>query len=497
MRKWIVVCGKYEGLKAAAVNLLVSEMSKYVKFVVPVCPADSIDESAFADKNVVILGTLSDNKFIAEKYDKIANGNEEGYAFEVKAKDDKNIITIAANTMQGLYYGVVDFISVYIPTIASTLYPNVNLGDVFNTPFNCLMPEFKLERSPKIKNRAIWTWGHCILDYKKFFENMALLKLNEIVIWNDYIPANAKEVVDYAHSYGIKVIWGFAWGWDVQCGNFNIKDCFDPEKIAAFAAKTLKYYKDNILPTKADGIYFQSFTELTIDNIDGINIAEAVTAWVNGIAKAIYKKYPELEIQFGLHATSVNQHLNVLANVDKRIKIVWEDCGAFPYNYSPALINDYEQTVEFTENTTRLRGEQERFGCVYKGMTTLYWHSIKYDDAGAHWVESFDHIEGPFILGENSEEEINAVYTDRLPSWKYIQAEWIKNANCVRDMTNRIAGFTKGNTDVQLLVEYGAFEKAIMFPVAFAAETLWQPDDTTENILERVLLNPNVKTANV
>jgi len=46
-------------------------------------------------------------------------------------------------------------------------------------------------------------------------------------------------------------------------------------------------------------------------------------------------------------------------------------------------------------------------------------------------------------------------------------------------------------------VEYGAFEKAIMFPVAFAAETLWQPDDTTENILERVLLNPNVKTANV
>ena len=64
-------------------------------------------------------------------------------------------------------------------------------------------------------------------------------------------------------------------------------------------------------------------------------------------------------------------------------------------------------------------------------------------------------------------------------------------------MTNRIAGLTKGNTDVQLLVEYGAFEKAIMFPVAFAAETLWQPDDTTENILERVLLNPNVKTANV
>ena len=48
------------------------------------------------------------------------------------------------------------------------------------------------------------------------------------------------------------------------------------------------------------------------------------------------------------------------ANVDKRIKIVWEDCGAFPYNYSPALINDYEQTVDFTEKTTRLRGEQAK-----------------------------------------------------------------------------------------------------------------------------------------
>lgn len=65
------------------------------------------------------------------------------------------------------------------------------------------MTEAKEESAPAIKNRAIWTWGHVIFDYEKFFENMSLLRLNEIVIWNDYMPVNAKQVVDAAHGYGI------------------------------------------------------------------------------------------------------------------------------------------------------------------------------------------------------------------------------------------------------------------------------------------------------
>ena len=44
-------------------------------------------------------------------------------------------------------------------------------------------------------------------DYRGFFENMARLKLNEIIIWNDYAPTNGREIVAYAHSLGIRVIW--------------------------------------------------------------------------------------------------------------------------------------------------------------------------------------------------------------------------------------------------------------------------------------------------
>ena len=42
---------------------------------------------------------------------------------------------------------------------------------------------------------------------------MARQKFNELVLWNDYIPVNIEDIIDYAHSYGIKVVLGYSWGW--------------------------------------------------------------------------------------------------------------------------------------------------------------------------------------------------------------------------------------------------------------------------------------------
>ena len=299
MRKWIVVCETYEGIEAKAVDLLTAEMNEYVDYPIPVLTADCKDTEKFKGDSRVILKTGN-----------VAGGAEDGYLIEVKAEGDINVVEITANDKRGLYYGVVDFISVYVAKSAVTVYPNINLKGMFDTPFNCQMPEYRLERAPKIKNRAIWTWGHCILDYKKFIENMSLLKLNEIVVWNDYLPANAKEFVDCAHAYGIKVVWGFSWGWDTKCCKTDIRSLVGEEKTQAFANKILSYYEAELLPTGCDGIYFQSFTELTTDNIDGVNVAEAVTDLVNTVAAKLYEKYPLLEIQFGLHATSVFENLS-------------------------------------------------------------------------------------------------------------------------------------------------------------------------------------------
>ena len=42
---------------------------------------------------------------------------------------------------------------------------------------------------------------------------MARQGLNQVILWNDFAPLNAEEIVEYAHSFGIEVIWGFALGW--------------------------------------------------------------------------------------------------------------------------------------------------------------------------------------------------------------------------------------------------------------------------------------------
>ncbi len=484
MRRWIVVCETYEDLEAEAVDLLTAEIGKYVDYIVPVISAENYNENIYAEQNAVFL-----------KSGKVADGAEEGYLIEVDENGGKNAVKITANTKKGLFYGTIDFIAIYVSGVAMKVYPNVNLKGVFDVPFNCIMPAFRLERAPLIKNRGIWTWGHCIFDYEKFFGHMSLLKLNEIVIWNDFMPVNAKKVVNCAHSYGIRVIWGFPWGWDNKCCKVDIRKYLGEDKISAFADKTLGYFEENILPAGGDGIYFQSFTEVAADNIDGVNVAGAVTKLVNDVAGKFYEKYPSLEIQFGLHATSVNTNLDEIGKVDKRIKIVWEDCGAFPYAYNPSDVQTFEKTQEFSNKITRLRGETERFGCVYKGMTTLYWAGIDPADAedNAGLYDVFEHIKAPFVLGKNSEKELNSLYENRLPYWKYMQAEWIKNADCVREMTEVVAKNTKGGADVQLLVEYGAFEKEIMFPTAFAAECLWETKETTSEIVERVMLNPEVK----
>ncbi|MBO5669983.1 MAG: hypothetical protein J6S41_00405, partial [Clostridia bacterium] len=56
--------------------------------------------------------------------------------------------------------------------------------------------------------------------------------------------------------------------------------------------------------------------------------------------------------QFGLHATSVNTHLDSIARVDKRVEIVWEDCGEFPYGYTPRVESEaeFEKSLDFTRN---------------------------------------------------------------------------------------------------------------------------------------------------
>lgn len=489
--RWLIVCGKYEGLEKRAAEVAVAAIQPYVKPVIVVKEAKDFCEVDKREYNLFLIGTPESNLEIAKLIasGKIACGKgSEGYAITSEKSvynADKRMIVVAATGESGVLYGVADATGVYFRNLA--LPPKAPKGktdvrdeDYFPSAFNADMPPFYKESEPTVKRRAIWTWGHCIYDYERFFKNMALLKLNQAVIWNDYAPVNAKEVVAYAKSWGIEIFWGSPWGWDTSMPTEAVS--LVPTKEVVFSL--VKKYADEYADTGAAGLYFQSFTETAEEKIGGKYIAEAAAEFVNTVANAMCERFPNLELQFGLHADSVKNRIFAMEKVDPRIRIVWENCGDMPYSYDPNDLSNFDETLAFSEKIATLRGEKEKFGAVLKGMPTLDW---------AH----FSHIRGSFVLGVNQERFIRERDEKRRELWKHYQADWLVNGRRVQELVKRLAAINGGDMSLQLLVEDGMFEENIYFPVALCAESLWDANGENGELVSRVASCPWVNFANL
>lgn len=300
-----------------------------------------------------------------------------------------------------------------------------------------------------IKQFGLWSWGHVIYDYRGYLNNMKKLGMNSVIIWNDLVPLNAHDVLEYAHKLGIKVIWGFAWGWVDNCSQ-NIKS-IDAETLHKLTDEVINTFKNEYKNISPDGIYFQSFTELGSDTINGICVAQAVTDFVNETAARIYDISPECEILFGLHATSVRNHLDKIQNVDSRIRIVWEDCGAFPYNYDPLKVDDFPETAELVKKLLNFRGKNEKCGFIIKGMTTLDWTKFQY------------HTE-PYEIGNASRDFIEQRLIEKRERWSTLTEGWHKNYNFFKAAIDLLF---ESESDIYLygLVEDGMFDAEIPDPV--------------------------------
>ena len=476
VRKYILVCEEYDKIVKHAVNKVVFEISKKIDYVLPVMCIKDVTEQELKENNLIIISKASNKTlctlFMEKNLVELPSLPQaySVYVGESPYNSEMQAIAIFGFDESGVLYGAMDFANRYIGSeIYSGRKRNLMEKGYFDDVFCDKLPSWNISTAPAIKTRALWTWGHVIYDYKKYFENMVALRLNEVVIWNDVAPINAKDVVDYAHSLGIKVVWGFAWGWGVNCK--KIVEAFSAESINELKASIIDKYKKEYANTNADGIYFQSFTELHQDNIDGKCIAELVTKLVNEIGSALLNEYPNLHIQFGLHATSVKNKLEYIKQVDKRINIVWEDCGAFPYHYVVNRIEDFDQTVEFTKQLLSLRGNDEKFGTVLKGLVNLDWVKFK-------------HYDKSFVMGENYEVMSYADIKGRERIWRYIQADWFKNAEYCKKMVEVIA--ENNDSIVEGLVEDAMFECFIPLPVAIFAELLWNPKQNVQELISEV-----------
>lgn len=466
MSEFVIVYGEAEsGVQRKAVESLSEFLLDYTHEY-PVCLkySDGLD---LADKRCVYIGTGRNNAYIAMHSEAALSRNEE-YCITVR----DNTVIIEGYDDRGTLYGCVDFYNKYLLKLEFV----EDVGLVYPKTLPTELPDFKLCSAPSIQNRGIWTWGHVIYDYRGFIDNMVKLKMNLLIVWNDAVPFNAREIIAYAHYCGIRIVFGYAWCWDTDCNKFDMQTIMD------MAPRIFEEYRQQYADLELDGIYFQSFTELDKDNIDGVLIADAVTRFVNRTAQLFFSEYPTLELQFGLHANSVKEKTEYIKNVDPRIKIVWENLGAFPFSYLPGDIEKFDETKHFLADVSVLRGADDRFGVVTKGFTKLDWGAFK-------------HVEGPVNLGVSSKSMKNNRVERKRKVWKFLQAYWLTNADKAYDMVRAFREYKNGELDVTALVEDGMFEESVMFIVALYSEMLWDTDSKLSDIITEVALRDYVEFA--
>jgi hypothetical protein len=480
--RYRIVYGDYSGCEKEAVDALYGEVQQYVPYVLTAQKADDVDETSVfghTDDNFIIVGTKQSNRFLQKLVEQGACREEtkkEGYSLKVfahPANREHCITLIQGADGEGVLYGVSDYITWYINHILN--YQNY-LYDKRPRPFLDPFIPFEKTGAPRIEHRGLWTWGHVIYDYIDYIKNMRRCKLNTLIIWNDYAPVNAREVIEFAHRNGVKVIWGFAWGWGENCVRLGQAVQEDRTRLKK---QILDIFETQYRGLKPDGIYFQSFTETNDTTIGDKDIAVMVVDWVNEVSGEFYAKYPDLWIQFGIHANSILERYTVFRRIDPRMSLVWENCGGFPYLDEREAVAGLD-AYAYTDKLLSLRGGEERFGAVFKGYTGLVW-------------SRFEPQKGPHIMGKMGKTLIRKNETEKEYKWTYSTARWINRADELKKTCRLIADAKVKDRIVTALVEDGMWECNIHVSAALLAELLWNPEIDTKELLT-VLFHSGYKT---
>lgn len=466
MNKISIIYGELEtDLQKKAIEVLSTLLLDYT-LEYPTCFRYDTDTD-LSERIRIYIGTVNNNPFIKQKSSVLLSHPEEYYIRVINGE-----VFIEGFDDAGVLYGCIDFYNKYILKLE---YPHDGWRFVID-PFAKRLPDFEYTSYPAVRGRGIWTWGHVIYDYRKFIDNMVLLKMNCITIWNDFVPVNAREMIDYAHSCGIKVFWGYSWGWEDGCNHITL------DELLEISDDIIQKYEKEYSCLGVDGIYFQSCTELNTDKIGGKLIAEAVCELVNKTAGALFEKYPDLELQFGLHATSVKDKLEFIEKVNKKIRIVWENCGSFPFSYIPKDVARFDETKAFVQKIAALRGNDDKFGVVTKGIVKLDWLN-------------FEHLNGSVFVGSSSKLMKHNRVARKHKIWKYIQAYWLSYADKAHEMVRTMSDAKGGDLYITPLVEDGMFEENIMFVVALFSEMMWDTKTPTSEMMSEVALRSYVDFA--
>lgn len=489
--RWTLYYGSYEGETQFAVEELQAFAQRYLPYVIECRPASEPVNSE--PEHRIVIGTPGDNPLLADliAHDRLApSAAAGGYSVAVlpgAKPNEPNTIAVAGFDSKGVLNGAVEMcaraanrnelcdLTMHDPRLAFD-----SLG-VFNPP-SAAFRERRISaplicnEAPVIEYRGIWTWGYVIYDYQRFLDNMARLKMNMLVIWNDAPPLNSRDIIAHAHRRGISIIAGFHWGWGIPDLSLT-----NPDHLRQVREQVIAKYEQQYRHLGFDGIYFQTATEHTELERAGKTVATAACDWVNDIGRALLERNPGLLIQFGLHATSIMGNYFDLKPLDTRIQIVWEDAGVTPYTYTPTLslppelhlskqgVGTFDGMLDYSRKLASFRG-RAGFGLCPKGWCNLDWS-----------MEFENHL--GFILGRRDPAWIGRRAEGKQNWWNRINRDWLSCYGSAARFYSEIRKVCQGPITAVGLVEDGMFEAAIQPSVAVFGQTLWNPNRTAEELV--------------
>jgi hypothetical protein len=265
--RWKILYGSLDGAEGRAVELLYGGVSQEVPYVL--CCERAEGHGDLTGISLLVIGTRESNPVLAS-LPQASDIPAEGYTVQVLESPfdpARQLAVIAGSSPAEAIYAAAHFLEYYLPLARQNQEHHPYFLPLFSRP----MPPYRAVEEPAFSERGLWTWGHCIYDYRVFARNMALLGLNAITIWNDFAPVNLPQVVEHFHSYGIKVYAGYSWGWEEPV------DVNSQADLERWKERTVSNYQENYAGSGVDGVYFQSFTETSEDTIAGVPISQAVT----------------------------------------------------------------------------------------------------------------------------------------------------------------------------------------------------------------------------
>ncbi len=470
VRDWEIVYAADAGVELRALELLYGELGDSILREPGVYAFHTLKCTKASDAlpagNAFLIGTRENNPLLAKFF---AASDIPAHGFRIRiiahpAAQDKRLVLIAGAGPKEVLYGVCAFFDDVLIKFVPMDSDGIRERDkAFLKPF----PATDFADAPETLVRSVFTWAHPIGDYRDYIRNMARLRVNRLYMWNEYPPVNAKEVVDYAHSWGIEVFWGFAWGWSTNCRDGAAL------KLSDLRAEILKDWRTRWSKLPGDGIYFQSFTEMRVEKVGSRTVADRVTELVNTTAAEILKERPDLKIVYGLHALSVSRELKTIAKTDPRLEILWEDCGGFPYRYSK-FVSPRGDTA-MTEDILAMPNPK---GLLFKCMLMQDWRT-------------FVHQSGPFVLGMNGKRMQAHDIAVTAPMWSHYEGQWAIHGKKAYDMARLI--HQKGGVNVELGIA-SQLNGPVHWPLVLTFRLFWSTKESYETLLEKAMTSTVLET---